>query len=132
MERLAMNYFLCASAPAQQAALACFTPESLAVCEERRVELAARRALVLAGLERIGLPVPVVPDGAFYVYFDVSGTGLGSWEFCERALSEVHVALTPGKDFGTHTAETHVRLSYTASRDDLAEGLGRLERWLGP
>jgi aspartate/methionine/tyrosine aminotransferase len=131
MERLAMNYFLCASAPAQQAALACFTPESLAVCEERRTELAARRALVLEGLARIGLPAPVVPDGAFYVYFDVSGTGLNSWEFCERALSEAHVALTPGKDFGTHTADTHVRLSYTASRDDLAEGLQRLGLWLG-
>ncbi len=131
IERLAMNYFLCASAPAQHAALACFTPESLTVCEERRVELAARRALVLEGLGSIGLPVPVVPDGAFYVYFDVSGTGLNSWEFCERALSEAHVALTPGKDFGTDTAETHVRLSYTAPRADLAEGLQRLGQWLG-
>jgi len=131
MERLAMNYFLCASAPAQQAALACFTGESLAVCEERRVELAARRALVLEGLRRLGLPVPVVPDGAFYVYFDVSGTGLDSWEFCQRALSEAHVSLTPGKDFGTHTADTHVRLSYTASRTDLTEGLQRLGQWLG-
>ncbi len=131
IERLAMNYFLCASAPAQHAALACFTPESLVVCEERRTELAARRALVLEGLGSIGLPVPVVPDGAFYVYFDVSGTGLNSWEFCERALSEAHVALTPGKDFGTHTADTHVRLSYTASRADLAEGLQRLGQWLG-
>ncbi len=126
IERLAMNYFLCASTPAQWAALACFTPESLAVCEQRRIELLDRRALVLDGLANIGLPVPVKPDGAFYVYFDVSGTGLGSWEFCERALREVHVGLTPGRDFGTHTGETHVRLSYTASHADLREGLERL------
>lgn len=126
VERLATNYFLCASAPAQQAALACFTPESLALTEERRRELVGRRALVLDGLSRIGLPVPVTPDGAFYVYFDVSGTGLGSWEFCERALAEAHVALTPGRDFGVDTAETHVRLSYAASREALAEGLRRL------
>ena len=130
VERLAMNYLLCASAPAQLAARACFTPESLAVCETRRLELLARRSLVLDGLARIGLPVPAVPDGAFYVYFDVSGTGLGSWEFCERALAEAHVALTPGRDFGTVTAETHVRLSYTASREDLSEGLDRLERFV--
>ena len=130
VERLAMNYLLCASAPAQLAARACFTPESLAVCESRRIELLTRRALVLDGLARIGLPVPAVPDGAFYVYFDVSGTGLGSWEFCERALAEAHVALTPGRDFGTVTAETHVRLSYTASREDLSEGLDRLERFV--
>ncbi|MFI7639656.1 pyridoxal phosphate-dependent aminotransferase [Nonomuraea sp. NPDC049400] len=130
MERLAQNYFLCASAPAQHAALACFSAESLAVCEARRAELAERRALVLEGLARIGLPVPVPPDGAFYVYFDVSRTGLTSWQFCERALQEAHVALTPGRDFGVHTAETHVRLSYAASTDELREGIDRLGRFM--
>ena len=125
-ERLAMNYFLCASAPAQHAALAAFTPESLAICEDRRAELGARRALVLDGLSRIGLPVPVAPDGAFSVYFDVTSTGLGSWDFCERALHEAHVALTPGKDFGAHAADAHVRLSYAASREELTEGIDRL------
>ena len=126
VERLATNYFLCASAPAQLAALACFLPQSLAICEERRLEFVARRQIVLEGLARIGLPVPVAPDGAFYVYFDVSDTGLGSWEFCERALHEAHVALTPGKDFAYRTADTHVRLSYAASREELREGLARL------
>ncbi len=130
VERLAMNYFLCASTPAQLAAVQCFTPESLAECEARRVELLARRELVLAGLERIGLPVPVTPDGAFYVYFDVSGTGLDSWTFCERALQEAFVALTPGRDFGIATADTHVRLSYAASRESLTEGLARLGRFM--
>ncbi|MGW0582198.1 pyridoxal phosphate-dependent aminotransferase [Streptomyces sp. NPDC002920] len=130
LERLAQNYFLCASTPAQHAALACFTPESLAVCEERRAEFGRRRALVLDGLARIGLPVPVPPDGAFYVYFDVTGTGLTSWEFCRRALAEAHVALTPGRDFGVATAETHVRLSYAASADELAEGIGRLGKFM--
>lgn len=131
VEKLAMNYFLCASAPAQQAALACFTPETLALCEERRLELGERRRIVLTGLTGIGLPVPVEPDGAFYVYFDVSGTGLGAWEFCEQALQRAHVALTPGRDFGEATAETHVRLSYAASREELREGISRLERFLG-
>ncbi|WP_334148243.1 aminotransferase class I/II-fold pyridoxal phosphate-dependent enzyme [Microbacterium sp.] len=126
VERLAVNYFLSASAPAQQAAVAAFTPESLAVCEERRSELAARRQIVLDGLEDIGLHVPVVPDGAFYVYFDVSGTGLDAWTFCERVLESAHVALTPGRDFATETADTHVRLSYAASRAELVEGLRRI------
>ncbi|MFC9841292.1 pyridoxal phosphate-dependent aminotransferase [Rhodococcus sp. NPDC127530] len=130
MERLAQNYFLCASAPAQHAAMACFEAESLAVCESRRVEFAERRAYVLDGLQQIGLPVPVPPDGAFYVYFDVSHTGLTSWQFCERALEEAHVALTPGKDFGMHTADSHVRLSYAASIDDLREGILRLGKFV--
>lgn len=126
VEKLAMSYYICASTSAQYAALECFTPDSLAVCEERRLELAARRQIVLDGLAKIGLPVPVPPDGAFYVYFDVSGTGLTSWEFCQRVLAEAHVALTPGRDFSDGTADTHVRLSYAASRDDLREGLERI------
>jgi aspartate/methionine/tyrosine aminotransferase len=126
MERLAQNYFICPSTPAQYAALACFTPESLAICEARTRDLAHSRAVTLAGLRSIGLPVPVAPDGAFYAYFDVSSTGLSSWQFCERALTEAHVALTPGRDFGVHSAESHVRLSFAASTDDLEEGIRRL------
>lgn len=94
----------------RQTVLACFTPELLEICEQRRLAL-------------------VEPDGAFYVYFEVSRTGLGSWEFCERALDQVHLALTAGRDFETtEFAESHVRLSDAASREELARGLERLER----
>jgi aspartate/methionine/tyrosine aminotransferase len=131
MERLAQNYFICASTPAQIAALQCFTPESIAVCEARKREFAERRALVLQGLAGMGLSVPVPPDGAFYVYIDVSSTGLDAMQFCERALQEAHVALTPGHDFGHCSAASHIRLSYAASKEDLLEGMERLRAWLG-
>ena len=130
VDDLATNYYLCAHTPTQHAALACFTPESLAVCEERRQELLARRRIVVSGLERIDLPLEVVPNGAFYAYFSVAGTGLDAWTFCERALEEAHVALTPGRDFGPATADTHVRLSYAASREALTEGLSRLGKFV--
>ena len=130
VDDLATNYYLCAHTPTQHAALACFTPESLAVCEERRQELLARRRIVVSGLERIGLPLEVVPNGAFYAYFSVAGTGLDAWTFCERALEEAHVALTPGRDFGPATADTHVRLSYAASREALTEGLSGLGKFV--
>lgn len=130
MERLAQNYYICASTPAQMAALACFRPESLAVCEARKAEFAARRTLVLEGLAQAGLPVPVLPDGAFYVYIDVSQTGLDAMQFCQRALVQAHVALTPGYDFGHCSGAAHVRLSYAASRDELQEGLRRLQRFV--
>jgi aspartate/methionine/tyrosine aminotransferase len=129
-ERLAMNYFLCASTPAQIAAVECFSDESLAECEQRRLELLQRRQIVLEGLQRLGLRVLVPPNGAFYVYFDVSSTGLDAWTFCERALNEAHVALTPGRDFGAETADTHVRLSYASSQADLHEGMRRLEAFV--
>ena len=130
VDDLATNYFLCAHTPTQYAALACFKPETLDVCEQRRQELLGRRRLVVDGLRRIGLPVDVEPNGAFYAYFSVESTGLDAWTFCERALEEAHVALTPGRDFGKATADTHVRLSYAASREALAEGLDRLGRFL--
>ena len=130
LERLAQNYYICAPTPAQLAALACFTPESIAVCEARKHEFTERRALVLRGLRDIGLAVPVLPDGAFYVYIDVADTGLDAMAFCERALQEAHVALTPGHDFGVGGAGRFVRLSCAASREDLSEGLDRLGRFL--
>ncbi len=126
VERLAQNYYICASTLAQHAALQCFSEESIAVCEQRRAEFAARRALVLHGLHEAGLRVPVPPDGAFYVYVDVSSTGLDAMSFCERALDEAGVALTPGHDFGVCSARQHVRLSYAASRAQLQQGLERL------
>jgi aspartate/methionine/tyrosine aminotransferase len=133
LERLAQNYYICPSAPAQYAAVACFADESIAISEERRAQLARRRELVLHGLKAIGLHVPVVPDGAFYVYIDISSTGLDAMAFCERVLHEAHVALTPGYDFGHARAGQHVRLSYAAAEADLVEALQRLgaavSRW---
>ena len=115
--------------PSQFAALTCFSPESLAVAEARRTEFRERRKLVLDGLAEIGLDVPVVPDGAFYVYIDVGSTGMTASEFCDRALTEAHVALTPGKDFGVAGAERFVRLSYSVGKSELAEGISRLARF---
>lgn len=126
VEKLAQNYYICPSTPAQYAALSCFTDEGLALAEERRQTIVERKAIVLQELSMMGLPVPVEPDGAFYVYIDVSGTRLSAWDFCTRALAQAHVALTPGNDFGHHRADDYVRLSYTVGEADLRAGLARL------
>ena len=125
-ERLAQNYYICPPTPTQIAALSCFTPETITEAEERRAILRHRRRLVLDGLHRVGLSVPVEPDGAFYVYIDVASTGLTATEFCDRALEEAHVALTPGKDFGDAGAQRYVRLSYATGEEDLRTGIDRL------
>lgn len=130
-EKLAQNYYICPPTPAQVAALACFTPETIAVAQQRRAVLRRRRELVLDGLAQIpSLQVPVVPDGAFYLYLDVSGTGMSATEFCDEALARAHVALTPGKDFGVADAERYVRLSYGTGEQELQTGLERLGRFL--
>ncbi|MDO6694274.1 aminotransferase class I/II-fold pyridoxal phosphate-dependent enzyme [Aliiglaciecola sp. 3_MG-2023] len=134
MERMAQNYYICPSTLAQKAALACFTPASIAVCESRRETLRFRKELVLAGLKKCGLDVPVQPDGAFYVYIDVSRTGLSAMSFCDRVLQEAHVALTPGNDFGEYQGDHFVRLSFASAESELEEGLKRLagfmEKWV--
>ena len=130
-EKLAQNFYICPPTAAQIAALECFTPDTVAVAQERRAILRRRREVVLDGLSRIGLPVPVIPDGAFYVYVDVSGTGLTASQFCDAALTQAHVALTPGKDFGVEGAEDYVRLSYATDEDELTVGIERLGELLG-
>ncbi|MDH0866694.1 pyridoxal phosphate-dependent aminotransferase [Mitsuaria sp. GD03876] len=126
VEKLAQNLYICPSTIAQQAALACFEPESLTEYERRREELRRRRDLVVPALEAMGLPVPVMPDGAFYAWADASGTGLGSWDLCMDLMQHAQVALTPGRDFGPAYGERFLRLSFANSMDELRDALARI------
>ncbi|MFM1855125.1 MAG: hypothetical protein RLZ83_434 [Pseudomonadota bacterium] len=127
VERLAQNLYICASTLAQHAALAGFEPQTLAECERRRGEFQRRRDAVVGGLQRIGLPVPVEPDGAFYAWTDATGTGLGSWDLSHQLLHRAQVALTPGRDFGPAAAERYLRLSFASSMSEIAEALSRID-----
>ena len=129
VERLAQNFYICPSAPAQRAALECFDPDTLALCEARRAGFAARRDRALAGLADGGWRVPVVPDGAFYAWLDVGELGVPATELARRLLDEAHVALAPGPDFGERDAESRLRLSYACSEDDIDRAAERLGRW---
>ena len=131
VERLAQNLYICPSTLAQHAALACFEPEALAEFERRRAAFRERRDFVVPALEALGLPVPVVPDGAFYAWFDCTRHARSSWDFCQRLLHEAHVALTPGRDFGPHAADRFVRLSFASGLDTLQQALARMRRVLG-
>ncbi len=135
IERLAQNLFICPSSIAQHAALACFEPESLAIYEERRAAFKERRDLFIPQLDAMGLNVPVMPDGAFYAWADCRAAcqklGLAdSWAFAEHVMREAHVALTPGRDFGTHAPGDHVRLSTASSTADLNTAAQRLRELL--
>ena len=131
VEKLAQNLFICASTLAQQAALACFEPASMAEFERRRTEFRQRRDFVVPALERLGLAVPVMPDGAFYAWADCSRFSASSWDFCFDMMQRAHVALTPGRDFGPAAAERYLRLSFATSMPRLQEAIARLARELG-
>lgn len=127
IERLAQNYYICASTPAQHAALAAFDDASISICEERRAELLRRRLFILERLKEMGLNVPSLPNGAFYIYIDIEKFGLNSMQFCEKLLNDAFVSITPGNDFGECGKDKYVRLSYATKMEDLIEGMNRLE-----
>ena len=129
-EKLAQNLYICPSALAQYAALACFTPACMEIYGQRRESFRERRDFIVPALESIGLAVPAHPDGAFYVYVDCSGTGMGSTEFCNRLLEEAYVSLVPGVDFGIQEPERYLRLSYATARPALEEAIDRMDDWM--
>ena len=136
VERLAQNLFICASTVSQYAALACFEPESIAEYERRRAEFKARRDWFIPQLDALGFKVPVVPDGAFYAWADCSAFGerLGianSWDFAFEAMKKAHVAVTPGRDFGSAETARFVRFSTASSMAHLQESVERLRAWAG-
>ncbi|MDT7517540.1 pyridoxal phosphate-dependent aminotransferase [Rhodoferax sp. TBRC 17660] len=135
IERLAQNLFICPSTIAQHAALACFEPESIALYEARRAEFKARRDYFIPALRDLGFNIPVEPDGAFYVWADCSELcarlGLqSSWEFAFEVMNRAHVAITPGRDFGTAQTAQFVRFSTASSMQQLETAIQRLRAML--
>jgi aspartate/methionine/tyrosine aminotransferase len=136
VERLAQNLFICASTVAQHAALACFEPESIAEYERRRAQFKARRDWFIPRLDAMGLKVPVMPDGAFYAWADCTQAcqRLGvdsSWELAFELMHKAHVAVTPGRDFGTAQTRDFIRFSTANSMAQLQESAARLQALIG-
>jgi len=130
LEKLAQNLYISASSIAQHAALACFEPESIAIFEQRRAAFRERRDYLLPALRALGFRIEVEPEGAFYLYADVSAFTEDAQAFCAHFLETEHVAFTPGLDFGHHRANAHVRLAYTQEVPRLEEAVRRIARGL--
>lgn len=130
LERLAQNFYLAAPTVAQYAALEAFSPHSIALYEQRRKQLAQRRQFLLAELPKLGLAIPCPPQGAFYIYCDVSAITANSFEFCQRLLEASGVAVTPGIDFGEHLAQRYIRIAYSANLERLQEAVHRIQRFI--
>lgn len=118
---------LCASSTSQYGAIA-----ALEQCDDdvkaMYDEYAARRVIVYEGLKSIGLPV-FEPKGAFYIFPDITSTGLSDEEFSELLLKEEKVGVVPGSCFGEQ-GKGHIRISYAASRENIEEALNRIGRFV--
>lgn len=128
VERLAQNMFICSPHASQLAALAAMDAQ-----DELQQNLSVyrkNRALMMEVLPKIGFDKFAPPDGAFYVYVDVSDYTQDSLAFSKQILEEAGVAVTPGLDFDQNRGSGTLRLSYARSTDDIQEGLARLEKFM--
>lgn len=128
IERLAQNMFICAPHVSQVAALA-----AMDCTEELQANLAVyqrNRALMLEGLPKAGFDRIAPPDGAFYVYADVSDLTSDSRAFAAEILEKAGVAVTPGLDFDPVRGGTTLRFSYARATADIEEGLKRLSAFM--
>jgi len=111
------------SQKAAQAALTAADGFSESLCQEfkKRRDYCILR---LKGMKNLGY---CLPKGAFYIFCDISKTGIDSFAFAERLLDEANVSLIPGKPFGS---DAYVRISFAVGREQLEKGMDRLEEWL--
>lgn len=130
LEKLAQNIYISAPTLSQHAALACFEADTLAIFEQRRAEFARRRDYLLPALRALGFKIEVEPQGAFYLYADISDFGGDAFDFCRHILETEYVAITPGIDFGRSRAGQHVRFAYTQSVPRLEQAVTRIARGL--
>ena len=128
VERLAQNMFICAPHASQALALAAFDcKEEL---DSHLAVYAANRDLMVAGLTKVGLGKFAPPDGAFYVYVDVSDYTNDALAFSAEILEAAGVAVTPGLDFDPANGHKWLRLSYARSTADITEGVARLTTFM--
>ncbi|MCT4558461.1 MAG: aminotransferase class I/II-fold pyridoxal phosphate-dependent enzyme [Pelagimonas sp.] len=128
VERLAQNMFICAPHASQVAALA-----ALDCREELDANLQVytrNRALMVDTLPKIGFDRIAPPDGAFYIYADVSALTTDSVAFATEILEQAGVAVTPGLDFDKGRGAGTLRFSYARQTSDIEEGLVRLGQFM--
>jgi len=125
-ERLAQNFFVSPSYISQVAAEAAFDcHDELAA---NRANYARSRQVMLDGMAAAGFARFSPPDGAFYIYADITGRAADSAAFCTRLLEEASIAATPGYDFDSGRGGQFFRMSYCAALADIEEAVARLAR----
>lgn len=128
VERLAQNLFICPPHASQVAALAAL--DCTAEADGNLAVYAENRRLMLAELPKAGFDRIAPPEGAFYIYADVSHLTDNSLELAAEILEHAGVAVTPGLDFDPDRGARTLRFSYARSTADIAEGLRRLADYM--
>jgi (5-formylfuran-3-yl)methyl phosphate transaminase len=128
LQKMHQNFFISANAFVQAAGVAALR-EALPDSERMRKSYDERRRFIVPGLRQLGFGVSTEPNGAFYVFANAKRFSGDSYRFAFELLERAKVCVSPGVAFGTN-GEGYLRFSYANSLDNLAEALGRLERYL--
>lgn len=126
---LAGNVALCPPALSQHAAIAAFTEQGYASAQQDVEQYRASRQLILDRLPDLGWQTVAPADGAFYIYANISSSGLDSITWCARLLEEAGVAVTPGTDFDSVDGASWIRLSFASGTDVVSEAIARIIEW---
>jgi aspartate/methionine/tyrosine aminotransferase len=128
VERLISNSVSCTASFTQQAAIAALEGPQDSV-DQMLAEFTARRTTIVAGLNALPGVRCLEPDGAFYAFPNVTGTGFSSRDLADRLLEEAGVACLSGTAFGTH-GEGFIRFSYANSLPNIELALARVRQLL--
>lgn len=123
-EILSQNLFICPSTLSQYAALEAFDTEYLKGVQSIFKE---RRDALYGALSPI-FNIDAKPEGAFYLWADISKYSDDGFDFAKKMLEDIHVAVTPGVDFGSQ--KHYIRFAYTREISHMLEGIKRIKEWL--
>ncbi len=128
VERLAQNLFICPPHVSQLTALAAMDAKE--ELEQNINVYKKNREILLEELPKAGLKTFSPPDGAFYIYVDISEFSNDSLKFCKDVLDQAGVAITPGLDFDQKRGNSTIRFSYARSTEDILEGARRIKKFM--
>jgi len=124
VERLAQNMFICAPHSSQIAAIGALNSGKELGQNLNVYKL--NRELMINGLKKAGFDKFAPPDGAFYIYADISQFSNDSLSFCKNMLKKAGVAITPGLDFDSERGKQTIRFSYARTTNEIKEGIKRI------
>ena len=125
-EIILQNVFIAPPTVSQIAALGAFDYEYLKTITQ---EYKKRRDYLYNELKEL-FTIDAKPEGAFYIWANIEKYSNNSYEFTKKILEDIHVAITPGVDFGKNNTDKYIRFAYTKDIDHLKEGVERLKSYL--
>ena len=128
IEKLSMSLFLCPPTFSQLIAVKAF--DNYNVLNKNVLIYKSNRDLLINAFEDMGFSKYAPPDGAFYLYIDVSKVTNNSTELAIKLLKEAGVSSTPGTDFDYKSGYKFIRFSYAGSNKEIIEGAKRIDNWI--